>query len=143
MGLHYFSQVDPSKHPLEGKVHVTFANSSITNGTNDSEYHKMLANGTTGIALESSFFEEYSSTLSTIAMTHVVSFVSCINLFWCSLLWISLTTRQLVSFYTYLLAFSCVPLSYMANLYTIDLIKNRDPMLDDEPAWPLSRLLGK
>ena len=53
----------------------------------------------------------------------------CFNLFWFSMLWVSLTTRQLVSFYTYLLAFATVPLSYLLNSFTVSYILASDPMV--------------
>ena len=53
----------------------------------------------------------------------------CFNLFWFSMLWVSLHTRQLVSFYTYLLAFATVPLSYLMNSFTVSYILASDPMV--------------
>ena len=57
------------------------------------------------------------------------SFMLCFNLFWFSMLWVSLHTRQLVSFYTYLLAFATVPLSYLMNSFTVSYIIASDPMV--------------
>ena len=131
MGLHFFSDRDPSG----AKVHVMSYNMS-------DELQEMLSNGTTGPELEASAWAMYADVITTMAMNHFVSFVACFNLFWLSLLWISLSTRQLVAFYTYLLAFSCVPLSFAANRYTVGFIYSEDPTLFAEPGFPLSKFLG-
>merc|ERR1719242_2550106 len=67
--------------------------------------------------------------MTSIGFCHLVSFMMCFNLFWFSMLWVSLTTRQLVSFYTYLLAFATVPLSYLLNSFTVSYILASDPMV--------------
>lgn len=81
MGLHFFSEREPS----EAKVHITFSNNTMS-----SELQEMLKNGTTGPDLEASAWASYADVITAMAMNHFVSFVACLNLFWLSLLWISL-----------------------------------------------------
>ena len=134
MGLNYFANTagDSTKSPLEPKVHFTFSSSNVT-------YASDLLN-------EESFWKEYGSVLTTIAFNHFVSFAACANLFWFSLLWIGLTTRQLVSFYTYMMAFACVPLSFLANCYTMNLLHTDvriNNYLDTPTYFPLFNILRK
>ena len=132
MGLNYFANTDSSKSPLEPKVHFTYSSSNMT-------YNKDLLN-------EESFWREYGSVLTTIAFNHFVSFAACANLFWFSLLWIGLTTRQLVSFYTYMIAFACVPVSFLANCYTMNLLHTDvriNNYLDTPTYFPLFNILRK
>ena len=134
MGLNYFANTagDSTKSPLEPKVHFTFSSSNVT-------YASDLLN-------EESFWKEYGSVLTTIAFNHFVSFAACANLFWFSLLWIGLTTRQLVSFYTYMMAFACVPLSFLANCYTMNLLHTDvriNNYLDTPTYFPLFNILRR
>ncbi len=118
MGMSYF--VDPTTDPLEGKVHVRYANSSSAGGK-DSTFQSLMnasnSSNTSYAELEANLWAEYSDPFLSMMLSHTVNFLSCTLLLGTSLLWISLTTKQLVTFYTYLLALSCVPLSYLTNFY--------------------------
>ena len=135
MGFNYFTSVDPDKPPLESKVHFTYINHSESNVT-ISDYHEMLANGTTGPELEASFWAFYKDILSTIAFNHFVSVMACLILIGFSMLWISLTTRQLLWFYLYIGTLTCLPMSYLVNNFTVEAVRNRSPSLhQDEPGF--------
>ena len=95
-------------------------------------------------------WEAYGDVITSIAVTHFVSFGLCFNLFAFSMLWVSLTMRQLIAFYTYLAAFATVPLSYFINNFTVNYVVNRagpNPMLnnlDQQQAYfPLTLFLSK
>lgn len=120
MGLNYFASpnLESGKSPVDSKVHITYTN------RNDSTIFD--SNGTLD---EASVWEAYGDIIHGQAFYHFISFMMCFNLFWFSMLWVSLHTRQLVSFYTYLLAFATVPLSYLMNSYTVSYILASDPMV--------------
>ena len=126
MGINYFTgPVESGKSPIEPRVHFTYSNK------NDSTNETILSGD------ESGMWEAYGEVITSIAVQHFVSFGLCFNLFWFSMLWVSLTTRQLVSFYTYLLAFATVPLSYLANSQIVNNICSKDP----KTVHPISLLL--
>lgn len=116
MGLNYFASpnLEPDKSPVEPKIHFTYTNK--TDSILDSN-----------MTLDQ--LQAYSDIITSLAFYHFASFMLCFNLFWFSMLWVSLTTRQLVSFYTYLLAFATVPLSYLLNSFTVSYILASDPMV--------------
>ena len=128
MGLNFFVDSDSSKSPLEPKVHFTYssANMSYSGDFKDNE----------------EFWKEFGSWGNWRAVSHLASFFTCFSLFWFSVVWIGLTTRQLVSFYTYLLAFACVPLSFLANCYTMNTLYH-DVRLEKVSYFPLFTILSK
>ena len=128
MGLNFFVDPESSKSPLEPKVHFTYSSSNMS-------YNGELPN-------DESFWKEFGSWGNWRAFNHFASFFVCINFFWFSVFWIGLTTRQLVSFYTYLLAFACVPLSFLANCYTMSNL-HADVRLDKVSFVPLFSLISK
>lgn len=125
MGLNYFSSSNVKTSPTEPKVHFTYSNMSTIKGT-------------TGFDNESNW-QHYGDVISSIAFNHFVSFCLCFNLFWLSILWVSLTTRQLVSFYYYAMVAAILPTSYLLNYHTINLICNKEPQVIN----PITLLLCK
>ena len=92
---------------------------------------------------DQSIWDVYGDILTSMAFYHLTSFFLCCGLFCSSFLWISLTTRQLVSFYIYLAAFATVPLSYFMNAYTVSFALTRNPMEFDVSMFPFSILFSK
>ena len=134
MGLHYFETPDPEKSPLEPWVHVTYANSSSSTGN---------LSGNQTVINEQTLWETHGDTLMSMFFAHLASIGLCFHLFWFSFLWLSLTTRQMVSLYTYLFAFCTVPLSYILNSLTVNQIVARIPLQDAETILPLSLFFGE
>ena len=125
MGFNYFTAVDPDKNPLDPKIHITYTGKNLSgNNSYLSDYQDMLANGTSAIELEQSMWEHFKDIYAVIAFNHFVSVLTCLNLFWFSMLWISLTTRQLLWFYLYIGTLACLPTSYLVNKFTIDAIRS-------------------
>ena len=125
MGFNYFTAVDPEKNPLDPKIHITYTGKNLSgNNSYLSDYQDMLANGTSAIELEQSMWEHFKDIYAVIAFNHFVSVLTCLNLFWFSMLWISLTTRQLLWFYLYIGTLACLPTSYLVNKFTIDAIRS-------------------
>ena len=144
MGFNYFSPIDVSeKIPLDPKIHFNGGYSSNdTNIDNNftekvSDYQKMLANGTASSGagspeLDETFMAFYKDYITSIAFNHLFSFTTCLSMFWFSMLWISLTTRQLLWFYMYMCTLACLPISYLVNNYSIELIRKSSPMIELE-----------
>lgn len=125
MGLNYFSTSSGVKtSPIEPKVHFTYGN---------------MSGSASGTLANESMWETYGDIISSIAFNHFVSFCLCFNLFWFSILWVSLTTRQLVSFYYYLMVAAILPTSYLLNSHIVNLICNKEPQLIN----PITLLLCK
>ena len=152
MGFNYFSPIDVSeKIPLDPKIHFNGGYSSNdTNIDNNftekvSDYQKMLANGTASSGagspeLDETFMAFYKDYITSIAFNHLFSFTTCLSMFWFSMLWISLTTRQLLWFYMYMCTLACLPISYLVNNYSIELIRKSSPMieLEESKVGPIS-----
>ena len=131
MGLHYFEPHDPTKNPTEPRVHLTYSNKTV------------LDNQTIDTMDDQTLWLTYGEAIMTIFFNHLATFGLFLNLFGFSMLWVSLTTRQLVSFYTYLIAFATVPLSYLLNTLTVNQIVARDSTLSEKPLIPISLFFGK
>ncbi len=150
MGFNHF--VDPSKDPLQSKVHLTYANSSSSSMSDSNMSFQSLLNAsndgnTTYADFEANLWSAYSGAFFSMMATHVMNFMFCLFLLGTSLLWISLSTPQLVTFYTYVWAFSCVPLSFLANTYTVNTLGNHHHhgdggAVERELSLPLSAFLG-
>ena len=143
MGFNYFSPIDTEKNPLDPKIHFTLngghSNDTNNNFTSDYEMAEMLANGTaTGPELEETFMAFYKDIITSIAFNHLFSFATCLSMFWFSMLWISLTTRQLLWFYMYMGTLACLPISYLVNNYSIELIRKNSPINLEEANGPIS-----
>ena len=154
MGFNYFSPIDVSeKIPLDPKIHFNggySSNDTNIDNTNNftekiSDYQKMLANGTASSGagspeLDETFMAFYKDYITSIAFNHLFSFATCLSMFWFSMLWISLTTRQLLWFYMYMCTLACLPISYLVNNYSIELIRKSSPMieLEESKVGPIS-----
>ena len=154
MGFNYFSPIDVSeKIPLDPKIHFNggySSNDTNIDNTNNfteklSDYQKMLANGTASSGagspeLDETFMAFYKDYITSIAFNHLFSFTTCLSMFWFSMLWISLTTRQLLWFYMYMCTLACLPISYFVNNYSIELIRKSSPMieLEESKSGPIS-----
>ena len=143
MGFNYFSPIvgtEKSPFTLNNRGHSS--NDTNNNNFTNSDYHyqEMLANETAGPELDETFIAFYKDLITSIAFNHLFSFATCLSMFWFSLLWSSLTTRQLLWFYMYMCTLACLPISYLVNNYSIELIRKNSPidLLEESKGGPIS-----